>query len=80
LTYQISDDSAHDIGSGQRKAALLHDLGRSILGDMAGSNHDLGLVGIGDQIHGTAHTLEYLSWDHVVGQVTVGAHLQGLFN
>lgn len=79
-TYQISNDGADNIGARQRQTALLHDLRRSILGDMAGGYHNLGIVGVGDQVHCSSHSLEYLAGDHVVGQITVGAHLQGSKN
>jgi hypothetical protein len=45
---------------------------------MAGSHDDLRLVGIRDEIHGAAHAFEDFSGDHVVGQVAVGADLEGL--
>lgn len=47
---------------------------------MAGCNNDLGLVGVGDQIHGAAHSLEDFAGDHVVGQIAVSAHLKSLDN
>lgn len=46
---------------------------------MTGGYNDLGLVGIRNQVHGTSHALEDPPGDHVVGQVTVGTDLQGLF-
>lgn len=45
---------------------------------MAGCDHNLGLVWVGDKIHSAAHAFEDLSRDHVVGQVTVGAYLKSL--
>jgi hypothetical protein len=45
---------------------------------MAGSHDDLRLVGIRDEIHGAAHAFEDFAGDHIVGQVAVGADLEGL--
>lgn len=39
--------------------------------------HDLGLVRVRYQVHRTAHALENLAGDHVVGQVTRCRDLQG---
>ena len=47
---------------------------------MAGGYNNLGLVGVGDQVHGSAHTLEYLAGDHVICQVAVSAHLESLLD
>ena len=45
---------------------------------MARRDDDLRLVRVRDQVHGTAHALEDLAGDHVVGQVAVGADLECL--
>lgn len=45
---------------------------------MARGDDDLRLVRVGDQVHGTAHALEDLAWDHVVGKIPVRAYLEGL--
>lgn len=77
-TYQISDNSAHNVGTSQGQTTGLHNLGRPILGNMARGNHNLCLVRVGDQVHGTTHALEDLAWDHVVGEIAVCAYLEGL--
>lgn len=78
LTYQVSNDRAHHIGASQWQAALLHDLGRAVFCDVTGCNHDFGLIGIGDQVHCTAHALEDFARNHIVGQIAIGAHLESL--
>lgn len=45
---------------------------------MARGHDDFRLVGIRDEIHGAAHALEDFAGDHVVGEVAVGADLEGL--
>ena len=77
-TYQVGDDRANNIGPSQRQTALLNNLRRTILGDMARRDDNLRLVWVRDQVHGTAHALEDLAGDHVVGQVAVGADLECL--
>lgn len=76
MTYQLSDNSRHTTSTGQRQTALLLNLADTILIHMIGENHNLGLIGVGDQIHSTAHSLEHFSRNHVVCQVTVSADLQ----
>ena len=34
----------------------------------------------GDKIHGTTHTLDHLSRDHPVGEVTIGSDFHGAQN
>lgn len=77
-THQVCNNRANHVRSCQWQTALLHDLRRSILGHMTRGHDDLCLVRVRDQIHGATHALEYLAGDHVIGEVAVGADLQGL--
>lgn len=74
-THQVRNDRANAVRTSQGQAAVRHDLWRSVLGRVAGSHHNLGLIGVRNQVHGTSHTLEDFSRDHVVGQVTLCTHL-----
>ena len=92
---EISNDGADAASAGQRQSAVLHDLAHAVLVGVVGGDDNLGLVRVGHEVHGAAHTLEdlrgilvsvtlngkycsaYLSGNHVVGKVTVGANLEG---
>ena len=73
----LGDDGTRDPRTGQRQVALLDDLRTAVLGAVVSEDDNLGLVRVRDQIHSAAHTLEHAARDEVVGQVAVGADLQG---
>lgn len=45
---------------------------------MLGGDDDLGVVGVGDEIHCAAHPFEDFAGDHVVGQIADCTDLEGL--
>jgi hypothetical protein len=57
---EVSDDGADTACAGEGQSAVLHDLAHAVLVDVVGGNDNLGLVGVGDEVHGAAHALEDL--------------------
>lgn len=57
---------------------MLHNLGRAVLGNMLGGDDNLGVVGVGNEVHSAAHPLEDFARNHEVGQIPIGTDLQGL--
>lgn len=73
---QIGDDLPDAAGTSEGECALGQDLGVALLiGVFHGDDH-LGLLGVGDEVHGAADALD-LTGEHEVSQVTVLADLQG---
>ena len=84
MTYQIGDNGAHNLGSCQRQLAALNDFRRAVLGHVLRRNDNLGLVGVGDKVHGAAHALEDLlplAWSKLAtsgrGAYLAGYHVVG---
>lgn len=75
-TYQVCNNRTNNTRTRQWQRAHAHNLGAAILGHMVRRHDNLGLVRVRHQVHGTAHTLEHFTGDHVVGQVAIGADLQ----
>jgi hypothetical protein len=73
---QIGDDLPDTAGTGQRESALRQNLGVSFLIGVFHGDDDLGLLGVGDEVHGAADALD-LTGEHEVSEVTVLADLQG---
>lgn len=78
VTYQVSNDCADNASTSQWQAAALNNLGLAVLGNVFCGNDNLGVVWIGDQIHGSAHALEDLAGNHVIGQVAGSTDLKSL--
>lgn len=57
---EIGDNGADAASAGQRQSAVLHDLAHAVLVGVVGGDDNLGLVGVGHEVHGAAHTLEDL--------------------
>jgi len=76
--YQIRNDRANAVCTGQRQTTICHNLWRTVLSRVAGGHNNLGLIGVRDQVHGASHALEDLSGNHVIGKVTLCADLQSL--
>lgn len=62
--------------AGDEKRLTRQNLGVALLVSVLHGNDDLGLLGVGDQVHGTTDTLN-LSGKHEVGEITVLADLEG---
>src|SRR5690554_2117691 len=72
---QVGQYSTDTSGAGQGQAALLQQLGLSILGSMGHGDNDV--VGASYQIHGPAHTLDQLARHHPRGDITLYVDLEG---
>lgn len=77
---EVGNNPANDSHTSQGKFAGLDNLRSAVLVGMCSDDNDLGLVRIGDKVHGATHTLNELAWNHVVGQVTVGRNFHGTEN
>lgn len=67
---EICDDSRHALGPCERESALVEDLGVALLVDVLHCDDDLGLCGIGDEVHGAADALDFAR-KHKVCEVCV---------
>lgn len=58
---KVGDDGADTASASQRQSAVLHNLAHAVLVGVVGGDDDLGLVGVGHEVHGAAHALEDLN-------------------
>lgn len=65
---KVSDDGRYTLGPCERECALVENLGVALLVDVLHCDDDLGLFGVGDEIHGTPDALD-LSRKHEVGEI-----------
>lgn len=65
---QVGDDGRDTLGAGQGEGAVGQNLGVTLLVGVLHGDNDLGLLGVGDQIHGTTDTLD-LTGKHEVGEI-----------
>lgn len=77
---EIGNNPANDRDTSQGELARLDNLGSAMLVGVCGDDNDLGLVRIGNKVHGAAHTLDKLAGNHEVGEITVGGNFHGTEN
>lgn len=65
---QVGDDGGDALLAGEREGALVEDLGVALLVDVLHGDDDLGLLGVGDEVHGAADALD-LAGKHEVGEI-----------
>lgn len=56
---QVCDNCRHALLSGKRERAVVQDLRIALLVDVLHRDDDLGLCGVGDEVHCTADTLDF---------------------
>jgi hypothetical protein len=76
---KIRDDRTDNLRSRQRQCTLLDNLRAAVFRHVVGSDNDLGLVRVADQIHRAAHALEDFAGDHEIGEVARGGDLERLW-
>lgn len=77
---EIGNNPANDRDTSQGELARLDNLGSAMLVGVCGDDNDLGLVRIGNKVHGATHTLDKLAGNHEVGEITVGGNFHGTEN
>jgi hypothetical protein len=65
---EVGDDGRYALLASERECTLLEDLRVALFVGVLHGNDDLGLRGVGDEVHGTADAFD-LSWKHEVGKV-----------